>query len=127
MASLYIGLQGLIFSLGMSIMFLYCREGGSPGMKKAWSVLLSLVMITLFVGTLVGCGADIKAENEKLKAENTSLKSDNDKLKLEVQKLQEEIKKAAEKDATISSLTAENEALKKQVEDLKAQLTKKKK
>ena len=35
----------------------------------------------------MGCGADIKAENEKLKTENTNLKSDNDKLKIEVQKL----------------------------------------
>ncbi len=82
-------------------------------MKRAISAILSFALISLFIVALVGCGADIKAENEKLK--------------LEVQKLKEEIQKAAEKDATIGSLNAENEALKKQVEDLKTQLTKKKK
>jgi cell division protein FtsB len=81
-------------------------------MKREISVILSVAMITLLIGALVGCGADIKAENEKLKAENTSLKSDHDKLKLEVQKLKEEIQKAADKDAQISALTAESEALK---------------
>src|SRR4030065_1044766 len=102
-------------------------KGGEKKMKKAISVILSLFLIGMFMTVWVGCGADIKAENEKLKAETTNLKSDNDKLKLEVQKLKEEIQKAAEKDATISSLNAENEALKAQVEDLKTQLTKKKK
>lgn len=91
-------------------------------MRKTVSFTLSLVFIGLFVVSLVGCGADIKAENEKLKVETASLKSDNDKLKLEIQKLKEDLTKAAEKDATIGSMTAENEALKKQVEDLKAQL-----
>jgi cell division protein FtsB len=86
-----------------------------------------LLLTGLFVSALVGCGADIKEENERLKAENTSLKSDNDKLKLEIQKLKEDIQKAAEKDATIASLTGENEALKKQVGDLNAQMAKKKK
>ena len=64
-------------------------------MKKAVSVILSLFLIGMFLTVLAGCGADIKAENEKLKAENTNLKSDNDKLKLEVQKLKEDIQKAA--------------------------------
>ena len=96
-------------------------------MRKTVSTLLSFVLIGLFVISLVGCGADIKAENEKLKTEITTLKSDNDKSKLEIQKLKEELTKASEKDATITSLTAENEALKKQVEDLKTQMTKKKK
>jgi cell division protein FtsB len=117
----------LIFLTEMSIILLFSIQGGEPKMKKAISVILSFALVSLFIVALVGCGADIKAENEKLKAENTSIKSDNDKLKLEVQKLKEEIQKAAEKEATIGSLTAENEALKKQVEDLKAQLTKKKK
>jgi carbonic anhydrase len=76
----------------------------------------------MFTTALVGCGADIKAENEKLKAENATLKSDTDKMKLEVQKLKGEIQKAAEKDATIASMKVE-----KQVDDLKAQMTKKKK
>jgi len=102
-------------------------KGGEVEMKRAISAILSLVMIGMLVVALAGCGADIKAENEKLKAENASLKSDTDKLKLEVQKLKEEMQKAAEKDATIGSLKAENEALKQQVEDLKAQLAKKKK
>jgi len=102
-------------------------KGGEEKMKKAISAILSLFLIGMFMTVLVGCGADIKAENEKLKTENTSLKSDNDKLKIEVQKLKEEIQKAAEKESVISSLTAENEALKKQMEDLKSQLPKKKK
>jgi len=66
-------------------------------MKKAISAILSLFLIGMLMTVLVGCGADIKAENEKLKAENTSLKSDNDKLKLEVQKLKEGIQKAPRK------------------------------
>jgi predicted RNase H-like nuclease (RuvC/YqgF family) len=100
------------------------RKGGEEDMKKGVSVVLSLVLVVLFVAALVGCGQEIKAENEKLKAENASLKSDNDKIKGEVQKLKEEVQKAAEKDATIASLTAEKEALMKQVEDLKAQMAK---
>jgi peptidoglycan hydrolase CwlO-like protein len=97
-------------------------------MKKAISGILSLFLIGMFLTVLVGCGADIKAENEKLKTENTSLKSDTGKLRLEVQKLKEEIQKAAaEKDATIGNLKAENEAFKKQVEDLSAKIPKKKK
>jgi len=103
------------------------EEGGDKSMKRAISLMLSLFLVAMFVSTLIGCGADIKAENEKLKAENNNLKSDNDKLKLEIQKLKEDIQKGAEKEATITSLTAENEALKKQVEDLKSQLAKKKK
>jgi predicted RNase H-like nuclease (RuvC/YqgF family) len=91
-------------------------------MKKGVSAVLSLVLIALFVAALVGCGQEIKAENEKLKAENASLKSDNDKIKGEVQKLKDEVQKAVEKDATITSLTAEKEALMKQVEDQKAQM-----
>ena len=83
-------------------------------MKKVIWVALSLLLVGLFVSALVGCGADTKAENERLKGENTSLKSGNDKLKQDVQKLTEDAKKmAAEKDATIASLTAENETLKK--------------
>jgi cell division protein FtsB len=116
--NLFCGIDGLL-------------KGGEDEMRRAISVILSLVMIGMFVVALTGCGADIKAENEKLKAENTSLKSGHDKLKIEVQKLKEGMeavqKAAAEKDATIVSLKAENEAFKKQVEDLKAQLTKKKK
>jgi peptidoglycan hydrolase CwlO-like protein len=119
----------------MSIIFDYGNEsrfkGGEGAMKRTLSMILSFVMIVIFTATLFGCGAEIKAENEKLKAENTSLKSDNDKLKIEVQKLKEGMeaiqKATAEKDATIGTMKAENEALKKQVEDLKAQLTKKKK
>ena len=103
------------------------KEGGEVEMKKTVSAILSLLMISVFVFALVGCGADIKAENEKLKAENATLKADSDKLKLDVQKLKEEVQKAAEKDATITSLTADNEALKKQIEEMKAQTTKKKK
>ena len=57
-------------------------------MKRAISAILSLFLIVIFVSALVGCGADIKAENEKLKTENTNLKSDNDKLKLEVQEIE---------------------------------------
>jgi len=116
------GWTPIISSLVMTI----GTKGGDGEMKRAISIILSLLLITTFIVALVGCGADIKAENEKLKTENTNLKSDNDKLKIEVQKLKEEIQKASEKDATISSLTAENEALKKQVEDLKTQLAKKK-
>jgi len=119
--------KGLIFLTEMSIIVLLYSQGGEPEMKKTLSAILLFAMISLFIVALVGCGADIKAENEKLRAENTNLKSDNDKLKHEVQKLNEEIQKAAEKEGTIGSLKAENEALKKQVEDLKAQLTKKKK
>ncbi len=96
-------------------------------MKRVTSAVLSLLLIGLFVSALMGCGAEIKAENDRLKAENTSLKSDNDKLKLEIQKLKEDIQKAAEKDTTISDLKTENEALKKQVADLPAQMAKKKK
>lgn len=97
-------------------------------MKRVISAALSLLLIGLFVSALVGCGADIKAENEKLKAENTSLKADNDKLRLDVQKLKEDAQKmAADKDATIASLNTEKEALKKQVDDLTAKMTKKKK
>ena len=95
-------------------------------MKRGISAILSLLLIAMFVSALMGCGADIKAENEKLKTENTNLKSDNDKLKLEVQNLKEEIQKAAEKEATIGSLTAENEALKKQ-ERIKSPISKKEK
>jgi peptidoglycan hydrolase CwlO-like protein len=100
-------------------------------MKKATSVILTLFLIGMFLTVLTGCGADIKAENEKLKTENTNLKSENDKLKLDVQKLKEDIQKAAaaaaEKDTTIGNLKTESEALKKQVEDLTAKLPKKKK
>jgi len=111
----------------MYIMDILTRiKGGEGEMKRAVSAILSLVLIVIFVSALVGCGADIKAENEKLKTENTNLKSDNDKLKLEVQRLKEELQKTAEKDTTITALTAENDAFKKQVEDLKAQLAKKK-
>jgi cell division protein FtsB len=106
-------------------------KGGEEAMKRTVSTILSFVMIVIFAAALFGCGADIKAENEKLKAENNTLKSDIDKLKIEVQKLKEGMeavqKAAAEKDATIGTMKAENEAFKKQVEDLKAQLTKKKK
>jgi predicted RNase H-like nuclease (RuvC/YqgF family) len=85
-------------------------------------------MVITFVSAFVGCGADIKAENEKLKAENANLKSDNDKLRIEVQQSKEEIQKAAaEKDAKINTLTADNEALRKQVADLQAKTAKKKK
>jgi cell division protein FtsB len=85
-------------------------------------------MIIVFVLAFVGCGADIKAENEKLKTENASLKSDNDKLKIEVQQLKEDAQRAAaEKDAKINTLTADNETLKKQVADLQAKTAKKKK
>jgi len=96
-------------------------------MKKLISVFPFFLLIGFLLVSLVGCGADIKAENEKLKAENAALKSDNNKLNLEIQKLKEELQKMAEKEATLSQLTAENEALKKQVEELKAQLAKKKK
>ena len=97
-------------------------------MKRVISAALSLLLIGLFVSAFIGCGADIKAENEKLKAENTSLKADNDKLRLDVQKLKEDAQKmGADKDATIASLTTEKEALKKQVDDLNAKMTKKKK
>jgi len=97
-------------------------------MKKAISVILSLLLMGMVLTVFVGCGADIKAENEKLKAENTTLKSENDKLKLDVQKLKEDAQKvAAEKDGIINNLKAESEALKKQVEDLTAKMPKKKK
>ena len=97
-------------------------------MKRAVAVILSLFLIGMFLTVFVGCGADIKAENEKLKAENTTLKSENDKLKLDVQKLKEDTQKAAaEKDDLINNLKTENEALKKQVEDLTAKIPKKKK
>ena len=56
-------------------------------MRRIILIFLSFFVIGMLAMALVGCGADIKAENEKLKAENTTLKSDNDKLKLEVQKL----------------------------------------
>jgi cell division protein FtsB len=102
-------------------------KGGEGEMRRKVYVILSLLLAAMFIAAVAGCGADIKAENEKLKVENGNLKSDNDKLKIEVQKLKEEIQKGAEKESTITSLTAENEALKKQVEDLKSQLTKKKK
>jgi len=102
-------------------------KGGEKKMRRVLLVILSLALVSAVLVALVGCGAEIKAENEKLKAENATLKSDNDKMQMEVQKLKGEIQKAAEKDATISTLSAENEALKKQVEDLKAQITKKKK
>ncbi len=92
-------------------------------MRRIIFTFLSLFVIGMLVMALVGCGADIKAENEKLKAENINIKSDKDKLTLEIQKLKEEIQKGAEKEAALTSLTAENEALKKQVEDLKAKLT----
>ena len=95
-------------------------------MRRTVSAFLWLTLIGLLIISLAGCGADIKAENEKLKTEVANIKSDNDKLKLEIQKLKEELTKAAEKDATISAMTAENEALKKQMEDLKGQLSKKK-
>jgi DNA anti-recombination protein RmuC len=96
-------------------------------MKKAVSVVLSLFLIGMFLTVLAGCGADIKAENEKLKTENTSLKSENDKMKLDAQKLKEDVQKAAaEKDTTINNLKAENETLKKQVDDLMAKMPKKK-
>lgn len=97
-------------------------------MRRTIPAVLSLILIGVFVLSLVGCGADIKAENEKLKAENANLKSEKDKLKLDLQKSKDESQKAAtEKDATISSLTAENEALKKLVEELKAAQVPKKK
>jgi cell division protein FtsB len=97
-------------------------------MKRVIAAALSLLLIGVFVSVLAGCGADIKAENEKLKAENASLKSGNDKLKLDVKKLEEDAQKiAAEKDATIASLNAEKEAFKKQVDDLNAKMPKKKK
>lgn len=97
-------------------------------MKRTLSVMLSLVLLSVFVLSLVGCGADIKAENEKLKAENANLKTEMDKVKLDLQKMKDESQKAAaEKDATIKNLTDENEALKKQVEDLKAAQVPKKK
>ncbi len=82
-------------------------------MKQVTSALLSFFLIATLVLSLAGCGADVKAENEKLKAENASLRSANDKLKLEVQRLKEEIQKASEKDTTIASLTEENASLKK--------------
>jgi hypothetical protein len=96
-------------------------EGGESSMKKILSVFVVLIFASLLLVSLTGCGADIKAENEKLKAEVASLKTDAEKAKVEAQKLKEEAGKAAEKDATIKTLTDENEALKKQVEELKAQ------
>jgi len=42
-------------------------------MKRVICTILSLFLIMILVGTLVGCGADIKAENEKLKAESANL------------------------------------------------------
>jgi len=89
-------------------------------MKKWIFLLFAMVLLAFWLLIHIGCGADIKAESEKLKTENNNLKSENDKLKLEVQKLNEEIQKIGEKEATIVSLTSENEALKKQVEYLKA-------
>jgi len=45
--------------------------------------LISVCPFFLVIGELllsvVGCGADIKAENDKLKAENAALKSENNK------------------------------------------------
>jgi hypothetical protein len=96
------------------------RKGGESEMKRILSVGLSLVLIVMFTGSLVGCGQEIKAENEKLKAENATLKADSDKAKNEIQKLKGDLQNAAEKDATISTLTAENDALKKELEGLKA-------
>jgi predicted small secreted protein len=93
-------------------------------MKRTISAILSLALIGMLLATLVGCGQDIKAENEKLKAEAATLKSDLEKAKGEVQKLKEDVQKAAEKDATIGTLTTENEGLKKQLEDMKAQMAK---
>ncbi len=90
-------------------------------MRRTLSALASLVLICVFVLSLIGCGADIKAENEKLKAENANLKTEIGKVKLDLQKLKDDSQKAAaEKDGTIKNLTDENEALKKQVETLKA-------
>jgi cell division protein FtsB len=98
----------------MSIIFDYGNEsrfkGGEGAMKRTLSMILSFVMIVIFTATLFGCGAEIKAENQKLKEGMEAIQ-----------------KATAEKDATIGTMKAENEALKKQVEDLKAQLTKKKK
>ncbi len=106
----------------------FFRKGGEGKMKRAVAVILSLLLIGMFLTVFTGCGADIKAENEKLKAENTTLKSENDKLKLDAQKLKEDVQKAAaEKETTISNLNAEIETLKKQVEDLTAKIPKKKK
>jgi uncharacterized protein HemX len=96
------------------------RKGGESDMKQILTVGLSLALIVVFAGSLVGCGQEMKAENEKLKAENAALKTDSDKAKNEIQNLKQELQKAAEKDATINSLTSENEALKKELEGLKA-------
>src|SRR4030043_1171974 len=89
-------------------------------MKKWIFILFAMVLLAFWLLIHIGCGADIKAENEKLKTENNNLKSENDKLKLEVQKMKEEIQKIGEKEATIVSLTSENKVLKKQVEYLRA-------
>ena len=66
-------------------------------MKQRMPAILSLILIGVFLLSLVGCGADIKAENEKLKAENANLKSGTDKLKLDIQKLKDELQKADRK------------------------------
>lgn len=122
-----LGFIVLIFQMWIRYNFKKFSLWKEGEMKTLISVFLSFLLIGMLLITFVGCGADIKAENEKLKAENAALKSDNNKLNLEIQKLKEEIQKMAEKEATLSQLTAENEALKKQVEELKAQLAKKKK
>jgi len=104
-------------------------------MKRVIAAAISLLLIGVFISVLAGCGADIKAENEKLKAENANLKADNDKLRPDVKKLEEDAQKLAaekdatiaSKDATIASFNAENEALKKQVADLNAKMPKRKK
>ena len=97
-------------------------------MKRVILVVLSLFLMAMLTSVFVGCGANIKAENEKLKGQITTLQADNDKLRVEVQQLKEDAQKAAaDKDATIANLTNENATLKKEVEDLKAKLPKKKK
>ena len=55
-------------------------------MKRAISAILSLAVISLFIVALVGCGADIKAENEKLKAENEALQKQVEDLKTQLTK-----------------------------------------
>ena len=55
-------------------------------MKKATPVILSFALISLLIFALVGCGTDIKAENEKLKAENEALKKQVEDLKTQLTK-----------------------------------------
>jgi cell division protein FtsB len=104
---------------------------GGISMKKNIDLrkLLGFALAALFAATLlfaVGCGPNLKEENEKLKKEIADLTADNDKLKADVNKLRGDAStlhtQMADLNMQISTLRTQNQDLQNELDKMKTQL-----